>query len=93
MKERTVELRELRSRLSECLREVKGGRSIVVTERGRPVARIVPEPDRLEERLRTLTNAGTILWNGRRLGSIKPVARVPGRQTLADIVVTNRDPV
>jgi len=53
MKERTVGLCELRSRLSECLREVKGGRIIVVTERGWPVARIVPEAESLDDRLRT----------------------------------------
>jgi prevent-host-death family protein len=46
MKERIVGLRELRSRLSESLREVKGGRELVVTERGRAVARIVPSPTR-----------------------------------------------
>jgi prevent-host-death family protein len=33
---------ELKSHLSEHLREVRAGAEVVVTERGRPIARIVP---------------------------------------------------
>lgn len=91
MKERTVGIRELKSKLSECVRDVKAGATIVVTEHGRRVARIVPESAPLDERLRTLRNAGAILWSGRRLGTTKPVARVRGKRTVADIVVENRE--
>ena len=69
MKERKVGIRELKSKLSECVRDVKMGATIVVTEHGRSVARIVPEARSLDERLDTLRNAGTILWSGRRLGA------------------------
>jgi prevent-host-death family protein len=91
MRERSIGIRELKSKLSECVRDVKAGATIVVTEHGRRVARIVPEPEPLEERLRTLRNAGAILWSGRRLAKTKPVARVRGRRTVADIVVENRE--
>ena len=37
-----VGIRELRSHLSDYLDEVKSGHEVVITERGRPVARIVP---------------------------------------------------
>jgi prevent-host-death family protein len=37
-----VGVRELKSRLSEYLARVAGGEPIVVTDRGRPVARLVP---------------------------------------------------
>lgn len=37
-----VGIRELRSNLKRCLGEVKDGGEVVVTEYGRPVARIVP---------------------------------------------------
>lgn len=37
-----IGVRELRDNLSRWLGEVKAGREIVVTERGRPVARLVP---------------------------------------------------
>jgi len=37
-----VGVRELRDHLSKWLDEVKAGRDITITERGKPVARIVP---------------------------------------------------
>jgi prevent-host-death family protein len=39
---RTAGVREARQNLSALLDEVKKGREIVITERGRPVARLVP---------------------------------------------------
>ena len=91
MRERKVGIRELKAKLSEYVRDVKMGATIVVTEHGRRVARIVPEALSLNERLDTLRNAGTILWSGRRLGAGKPGVRVRGRRTVADIVVENRE--
>ena len=90
MRERQVGIRELKSKLSQCVREVKMGATIVVTEHGRSVARIVPEAHSLGERLDTLKNSGTILWSGRRLGASRLGARVRGKRTVADIVVENR---
>ena len=90
MKERRIGIRELKARLSQCVREVKMGATIVVTERGRRVARMVREGDSLAERVETLRNAGSMQWSGRRLSSTKPVARLRGRRSVADIVVENR---
>ncbi len=42
---RTAGVREARQNLSALLDEVKKGREIVITEHGRPVAKLVP-PDR-----------------------------------------------
>lgn len=39
---RTAGIREARQRLSAILDEVRKGREVVITDRGRPVARIVP---------------------------------------------------
>jgi prevent-host-death family protein len=91
MKARTLGIRELKSRLSECLRDVKMGATIVVTEHGRSVARLVPETRSLDERLETLRHAGTILWSGRRLGASTGAVRTRGRRTVADLVVENRE--
>ncbi len=91
VKKRQIGIRELRSKLSECVREVKKGAIIVVTERGRPVARIILEPNSLAKRLEALRRAGAIHWSGRRLKVTKPVARVRGRRTVSDIVIENRE--
>ena len=42
---RTASVANLKARLSEYLRLVKAGREIVVTERGVPVARLLPLDD------------------------------------------------
>ena len=39
---KSVGVRELRQRASECLREVEAGRTLEVTTHGRPVALLVP---------------------------------------------------
>ena len=90
MKERSIGIRELKAKLSACVREVKRGGTIVVTEHGRRVARLVPESDSLDDRLEMLRKAGTMLWSGRRLGRASPGVRVRGKRTVADIVTENR---
>jgi len=92
MAERRIGIRELKSRLSECVREVKSGGTIVVTEHGRPVARMIAVGSSLPERLEALSTAGGILWSGRRLKPTKPVARMRGaRKTVADLISENRE--
>jgi prevent-host-death family protein len=89
--ERRIGIRELKSKLSECVREVRDGQTIVVTERGRAVARLIPDTTSVRDRLAALKNAGSILWSGRRLGRPKPSARLRGRRTVADLVSENRE--
>jgi len=89
--EKRVGIRELKSTLSECVRQVKAGRTIVVTEHGQPVARIIPEAIPLQERVEALRKAGTIAWSGRRLGPARPAGRVGGGRTAADLIVENRE--
>lgn len=91
MKERSIGIRELKSKLSECVRDVKRGGTVVVTEHGRRVARLVPESDSLDDRLAVLTSAGAFQWSGRRLGRATPGVRRRGKRTVADIVVENRE--
>ena len=91
MSERRIGIRELKSKLSECVREVRAGRTIVVTERGRAVARLIPDATPVRERLAMLKDAGSIQWSGRRLARTRPIARPRGRRTVADLVTENRD--
>jgi prevent-host-death family protein len=53
-----VGVRELRDHLSRWLDEVKAGRELIVTERGRPVARIVGSSG--DTQLEALVAAGVI---------------------------------
>jgi prevent-host-death family protein len=90
-RERRIGIRQLKSTLSECVREVRAGRTIVVTDHGRPVARIIRETASPRERVEALRKAGTIAWSGRRLRPARPAGRVRGSKTVADLVVENRE--
>ena len=91
MNERRVGIRELKARLSECVRDVKGGATIVVTEHGRSVARLVPETASVDERLDALKASGAVLWSGHRLGKSARAPQTKGSRTVAAILVENRE--
>lgn len=89
--ETSVGIRDLKARLSEYMKKVKSGQSIVITEHGKPVGRILPVATSLEERLEMLRKAGLIEWNGKKLRRIKPPAVNRGDKQVSDIVVELRD--
>lgn len=89
--ETTVGIRDLKARLSEYLQKVKNGQSIIITEHGKPVGRILPVATSLEERLEMLRRAGLVEWNGEKLRRIKPPAVNRGDKQVSDIVVELRD--
>ena len=63
MKVRSAGVREAKAHLSRLLRDVQQGREWIITERGTPIAKLVPiEKARLslEERIRRLEEAGVI---------------------------------
>lgn len=89
--EQHVGIRDLKARLSEYVRDVKAGGTVVVTEHGRPVARIIPEPRPIGDRLRAMAKAGEIVWNGDAYRPDPPVARAKGPQSVSDLIVEERE--
>jgi prevent-host-death family protein len=87
----TVGIRELKARLSSYIHQAKSGASIVITERGTPVARIVPMGRSLEDRMEDLVDAGLIAWSGKNLSRITPVARTQEQQAVADLLLEDRE--
>lgn len=74
MPETRVPVATLKARLSEYLRRVKAGETVVVTDRGTPVARLVPLEGAvaLEGRIEVLAEAGLVRRPTRRpLGSLR----------------------
>ena len=90
MKETTVSIRELKSRLSHYLRLAKAGQIVEITERGKPVGRIVPVASSLEERIEAARRSGLVSWNGQKLKPLEPVAKVRTKKTVAQLVVEDR---
>jgi prevent-host-death family protein len=91
MSEMTVGIRELKTQLSEYLRRVKSGQTIVITERGRPIGRIIPVAESLEERMQYLIDAGLASWSGKKPGSVEPLVVNNSDILASDIVVELRE--
>lgn len=74
---RSIGIRELRQRASEYLRQVRRGETFEVTDRGKPVALLVPVPahagiERLKAEGRIVTSQGDLLEIG------EPLPSTPG---------------
>lgn len=71
----TIGIRELRDHLSECLRRVREGELLVITDRGKPVGELGPaEVGGSVARARLLARQGVARWGG---GKPKGLARAP----------------
>ena len=91
MEQTRVGIRELKAHLSEYMAKVKSGQSIVITEHGKPVGRIIPEGQSLEEHVEALRQAGVIAWNGKKLKRFKPPAVNRSDKLVSDIVIEMRE--
>lgn len=86
-----VGVRDLKARLSEFLRMVKQGKVVTVTEHGKSISRLVPYSESLEERMQQAVDAGVLSWDGQRWQPAGPVAKVAGEQTVADLILEDRE--
>ncbi len=84
-------IRQLKSNLSEYMRRVKNGGTILVTKRGKPIGQIVPVKPTIEEKLQSVVDAGLAEWNGRKFAPRKPVAVNACQKQVADLVAENRN--
>ncbi|MDH7486261.1 MAG: type II toxin-antitoxin system prevent-host-death family antitoxin [Anaerolineae bacterium] len=87
----TVGIRDLKARLSSYVQQVKAGSMVVITERGRPVGRIVPLSPSVETRIQELIQVGLMAWSGRKLVPRTPVAQTRGKLTVADLLLEDRE--
>jgi prevent-host-death family protein len=91
MSELWVGVRDLKACLSKYLRQVSQGQTVIITEHGRPVGRLSPVNQPLEERLKALQDAGLVAWNGQKLKPVPPAAVNRGDRQVADILVEMRE--
>ena len=81
---RQYSIYEAKARLSELIRTVKGRHAVVITERGVPVARVVPiEPARggLAQRLQELASTGELLTSDTKPRTLRALGKRPGALT------------
>lgn len=86
-----VSIRELKSRLSHYLRLARKGESVLITDHGVPIGRIVPIGKDLGARLAAMRETGLTQWSGHKLRRRKPVAKLLGRNTVAQLLVEERE--
>ena len=91
MRETTVGTRELKNRLSEYLRRVKAGETVIITERGKPVGQILPIQADPTALLKKLVEAGVLEWNGKPVPPYQPKALNRGTKMLSDLVAEGRE--
>lgn len=96
-----VPVREFKSRMAKYLRAVRAGKDVVITSRGKAVARLTPvseetpsESPSREELIRKLkTIPGIRIGTGEKpKGSSDPIKIRPGEKTMSDIVIEGRGP-
>jgi prevent-host-death family protein len=93
---RTASVVELKAKLSEHLRQVKSGHELIVTERGIPVARMLPLDDgeRRSTRRVRLTRSGALKpGRGKLPAALKqpPSGRDDGSAVVAALIAERRD--
>ena len=87
----TVGVRELRDNLSRYLAMVRGGGEVVVTEHGRPVARVIGIQGRSSaERLAELVAAGQMTPARARRRAAPRAVELPRGATVSDLVKDQR---
>ncbi len=95
---KTVGLSELKAHLSKYIGQVKAGSEVIVTERGKPVARLTPleeeERKRVEQKLQALREAGFLRWEGESLPKKfkprHPTTSLAADKTAAELLLEDR---
>jgi prevent-host-death family protein len=91
MQETRVGIRDLKAHLSEFMRQVRLGETIVITDHGKAVARILPLEEDLQNQIEYLRAAGLIAWNGKKLNPISSPVVNQGDILVSDLVVEMRE--
>ena len=87
----TVGIRELKARLSSYVQQVKDGATLVITEHGKPVGLVVPMKPSAETQVQELIQTGLVAWSGHKLDSLTPPAQVSNSQTVAELLLEDRE--
>ncbi len=92
-----VSIREMKNRLSKYLKLVRTGKEVVITDRGRPVARLTPaKPAAEETEAEVIERNAALPWvrpgkSGKIKGAKHPIPWKPGDKLASDIVLEDRD--
>ncbi|OIQ09536.1 hypothetisches protein [Moorella thermoacetica] len=81
-----VGIRKMKTSLSHYIKRVKQGESLIITERGRPVTRLMPAENKIPPNITAMLDKGLASWaGGKPLGANKYLPVQKGR-SIASIV-------
>jgi prevent-host-death family protein len=88
-----VSIREMKNSLSKYLKLVQAGKSVVITDRGRPVAQLTCTP--AEDKAEHLRFVQSLPWvrpgkGGKVKGSKNPIRHVTGEKALSEMILEDR---
>ena len=92
-----VSIRDMKNRLSKYLKLVRTGKEVVITARGRPVARLtLVKPAAEETEAEVIERIEALPWvrpgkSGKIKGAKHPIPWKPGDKLASDIVLEDRD--
>lgn len=90
----TVGSRELKTRLGTYLRQVREGTTLIVTDRGRPVAELRPldkAETPLETRLQELNALGVVTSDVRERRALEPFEPIRSRRPVSEAIIEGRE--
>lgn len=87
-----IGIREFKAHLSRYLRRVETGEVLVITDHGRPIARLFPAAISLEDRMQAMVDAGLADWNGdiTTPADFEPSIRIAEGKTIAEMILEDR---
>jgi prevent-host-death family protein len=91
MVETSVGVRDLKTHLSEYLRELRKGKIIIITDHGRTVGRLIPAESSLATRMDAVRLSGLVRWSGKKLSLMKPIAKMHGTRKISDLISEDRE--
>ena len=87
----TVGVRDLKANLSACLRQIKAGKTLVITERGKPIGQMSPIEATVDEKLNEGLRARLWTWNGKKWKPSAPTVKTRGARMISDLLLEDRD--
>jgi prevent-host-death family protein len=91
-----VSIREMKNRLSKYLKLVQAGKDVVITDRGRPVARLtIAQPSAKDAEAEYIRRIQALPWvragkGGKLKGAKNPIKWKPGDKLASDMVLEDR---
>jgi prevent-host-death family protein len=89
----TIGVRELKANLSKCLKQVRAGASVTVTDRGRPIATIQPVKSAAADLswVHQMVAEGKADWGGGKPMGLTPRLKLRGRgKTVSEMLIEDR---